>query len=237
MGIFRKTFFTFILLLTNIVAYGQDIKIAIDDSCNIVSADGKQYVVVEYPGKTAHEIFEGISTNIVKYYNDAKNVANNVQDKAISIRAFSDNLIEFCWWKEPKKLTLGKVAIAYVTAGVSLAVDAMQKGNFYNGDFRIAGFYKLNIEIKDGKAKIELPVMDGTYAVYDLLGMKALDNKTELTFKMAVIANRDKAVATRESKMEKAKIANEKKEKYLKEAISRIENRLNVIMKLPETDW
>lgn len=235
MGI-KKLIFPLLFSLFCFSANAQDIKLAINDSCDFVSQDGKSYIVVEYPGKTAHDIYNGILTNVVKYFNDAKNVTNSVPDKAISVRAFSDNLIEYCWWKEPKKFTLGKAALAYITAGISLAVDAAKTGSLYNSDFKMAGFYKLNIEVKDGKAKIDMPIMDGGFTVYDILGEKSLE-KSDLTFKDAVRINKDVAIATRDSKKEKAEEANKKKEKFLKEAIERMENTLTVITKLQNTDW
>lgn len=235
MGI-KKLLLSFVVSLACFSVNAQDIKLAINDSCEFVSNDGKDYVVIEYPGKTAHEIFEGIQTNVVKYFNDAKNVTNSVPDKAISVRAFSDNLIEFCWWKEPKKFTLGKAALAYVTAGISLAVDAAKTGSLYNSDFKIAGFYKLNIEIKDGKAKIDMPIMAGVYSMVDILGNKSV-TKSDLSFKDAVKINKDVAKATRDSKKEKAEEANKKKGKYLNEAIERMEKTYTVIMKLQNEDW
>lgn len=235
MGI-KKLIFPLLFSLFSFSANAQDIKLVINDSCDFVSQDGKSYIVVEYPGKTAHDIYDGILTNVVKYFNDAKNVTNSVPDKAISVRAFSDNLIEYCWWKEPKKFTLGKAALAYITAGISLAVDAAKTGSLYNSDFKMAGFYKLNIEVKDGKAKIDMPIMDGGFTVYDILGEKSLE-KSDLTFKDAVRINKDVAIATRDSKKEKAEEANKKKEKFLKEAIERMENTLTVITKLQNTDW
>lgn len=235
MGI-KKLLLSFVVSLACFSVNAQDIKLAINDSCEFVSNDGKDYVVIEYPGKTAHDIFEGIQTNVVKYFNDAKNVTNSVPDKAISIRAFSDNLIEFCWWKEPKKFTLGKAALAYVTAGISLAVDAAKTGSLYNSDFKIAGFYKLNIEIKDGKAKIDMPIMDGVYSMVDILGNKTV-TKSDLSFKDAVKINKDVAKATRDSKKEKAEEANKKKEKYLNEAIERMEKTYSAITKLQNEDW
>lgn len=235
MGI-KKLLLSFVLSLACFSVNAQDIKLAINDSCEFVSNDGKDYVVIEYPGKTAHEIFEGIQTNVVKYFNDAKNVTNSVPDKAISVRAFSDNLIEFCWWKEPKKFTLGKAALAYVTAGISLAVDAAKTGSLYNSDFKIAGFYKLNIEIKDGKAKIDMPIMDGVYSIVDIHGIKSVI-ESDLSFKDAVKINKDVAIATRDSKKEKAEESNKKKEKYLKEAIERMEKRYMAVMTLQNEDW
>ena len=235
MGI-KKILFSFVISLFCVSVNAQDIKLVLNDSCEFVSQDGKSYIVLEYPGKTAHDIYDGILTNVVKYFNDAKNVTNSVPDKAISVRAFSDNLIEYCWWKEPKKFTLGKAALAYVTAGISLAVDAAKTGSLYNSDFKMAGFYKLNIEVKDGKAKIDMPIMDGGFTVYDILGEKSLE-KSDLTFKDAVRINKDEAIATRDSKKKKAEEANKKKEKFLKEAIERMENTLTVITKLQNTDW
>lgn len=232
----KRTFICIIALLITSNISAQNIKLALNDSCDFVSEEGKNYFIVEYPGKTAHEIYEGIYTNIVKIYNDAKDVTNSVPDKAISVRAFSNCLIKYCWWKEPKKFTIGKAALAYVTAGVSFAVDAIKTGNWSNGSYNLAGFYKLNIEVKDGKAKIDAPIMDGISSIYYIDGSKSID-VSEFNFKKAVLINRDQAVATRDSKKEKAKEANQKKELYLSECISQMETFLNKIAKLPETNW
>lgn len=212
----KKTFILLFFAFMPLGVYSQNIKLELNDSCEFVTSDDKSYFIVEYPGKTAHEIYEGLYTNIVKIYNDAKNVTNSVPDKVISVRAFADPLIDFCWWKEPKKLTLGKAALAYVTVGVSLAVDAFKSGSFYNGDFSVAGYYKLNIEIKDGKAKIDMPIMDGIFSVIDLNGNKKNLEISDFGFKIAVRINRDKAIYARKKKREKAEEANIKKERYLK---------------------
>lgn len=78
--------------------------------------------------------------------------------------------------------------------------------------------------------------MDGVSSIYYIDGSKSIDI-SELNFKKAVLINRDKAEATRDSKKDKAKEANQKKELYLSECISQMETFLNKITKLPETDW
>ena len=225
------------MIMIAINAYCENkIKLVLNDSCEFVSDQGKNFVVIEYPGKTAHEIFDGINTNIVKNYNSAKNVTNVVEDKTISVRAYTDNLIEFFWWKEPKKMTLGKVLLATVTCGANLLVDAVKTENLINGQYMVEGYYKFNIDIKDGKARLSMPIIDGINAIKIVKDEKTIDSN-DWDFKDAVIINRDKAVSTRKGTKEKADEVNAKKELFLKECVKRIESIYNIIMTLPDDEW
>ena len=59
----------FAMIMIAINSYWENkIKLVLNDCCEFVSDQGKNFVVIEYPGKTAHEIFDGINTNIVKIF-------------------------------------------------------------------------------------------------------------------------------------------------------------------------
>lgn len=56
--------------------------------------DGKDFAVVPFEGKTAHQIYQELATNVGSTYNDPSKVMSGVEDASIKIRAFSD----FLWF-------------------------------------------------------------------------------------------------------------------------------------------
>lgn len=69
------------------------VEFTISPSGTFVSDDGKDYVIYYEEGKSAHELYQRVCTNVGKVYNSAKDVLSAVDDKSVAIRAFSDNLI------------------------------------------------------------------------------------------------------------------------------------------------
>lgn len=55
--------------------------------------DGKDFVVIPFEGKTAHQIYQELASNIGTTFNDPSKVMSGVDDASIKIRAFSDNLV------------------------------------------------------------------------------------------------------------------------------------------------
>ncbi len=55
--------------------------------------DGKDFVVVPFEGKTAHQIYQELATNVGSVYNEPSEVMSGVEDASIKIRAHSDDLI------------------------------------------------------------------------------------------------------------------------------------------------
>lgn len=54
--------------------------------------DGKDFVVIPFEGKTAHQLYTMIATNVGSVYNDPSKVMSGVEDVSIKIRAYSPNL-------------------------------------------------------------------------------------------------------------------------------------------------
>lgn len=54
--------------------------------------DGKDFVVIPFEGKTAHQIYQELASNVGSTFNDPSKVMSGVEDASIKIRAFSDFL-------------------------------------------------------------------------------------------------------------------------------------------------
>lgn len=236
-----KKLLSLLFLMLSLPCLSQNkIEFVLNDSCEFVSKTGDSHIVVEYPDMSAHEIYVELNKRIIRLFNSPKTVTDNVEDQMISIRAFDPELVKFCWWKESKKfkMSLGKAALTYVTAGLNLAYDAMKNGNWHNGDYVIAGYYKVVIEIKDGKIRVDAPYIDGFETIAKTGANSFLNvNLKDLSYKDAIRINMDEAVSTREKTKEKAEKANEKKKKYLEEAVSHINALYNIFTDIKKSDW
>ncbi len=51
--------------------------------------DGANYVVVPFEGKSAHDLFTMLTSNVTSIYNDASKVMNTVEDNTVKIRGFA----------------------------------------------------------------------------------------------------------------------------------------------------
>ncbi len=58
--------------------------------------DGKDFVVIPLEGKTAHQIYQELASNVGSTFNDPSKVMSGVEDASIKIRAFSD----FLWFNK-----------------------------------------------------------------------------------------------------------------------------------------
>ena len=54
--------------------------------------DGKSYVVIEFEGKTAQDLYNTVKANVLTLYNSPQDVLNEIEPKNITIRALSDVL-------------------------------------------------------------------------------------------------------------------------------------------------
>lgn len=55
--------------------------------------DGKDFVVIPFEGKTAHQIYQELASNVAATFNDPSKVMSGVDDASIKIRAHSDDLV------------------------------------------------------------------------------------------------------------------------------------------------
>ncbi len=234
----KKLLFLLFLMLSQSCLSQNKIEFVLNDNYEFVTKTGDSYIVLEYPEMSAHEIYVELNKKIIRLFNSPKTVTANIEDQLISIRAFDPELVKFCWWKEGKKFTLGKAALTYFTAGMNLLIDAMKNGNLNNGDYVIAGFYKVVIEIKDGKIRVDAPRIDGLETIAKTGANSVLNaNLKKFSYKHAIMINMDKAVSTRNKTKEKAEKANEKKKKYMEEFVSHINALYNIFIDIKKSDW
>ena len=94
-----------------------------------VAEDGKDFYVVPFEGKTAHQIFQQLSVNVSALYKNPSKVMSVVDDASITIRAYDD--------------------------GITYTKDLIQKfycGGYYNLNFQIKdGRVKVSAPIIDDK--------------------------------------------------------------------------------------
>ncbi len=65
--------------------------------------DGKDFVVVPFEGKTAHQIYQELATNVGSVYKEPSEVMSGVEDASIKIRAYKDCL----WYNKALGLIVG----------------------------------------------------------------------------------------------------------------------------------
>lgn len=88
-----KKLLILLLLVCPILAFAQElVTFKLTPQATFTSASGEDFVVVPFEGKTAHEIYQMLASNVGSVYNDPSKVMSGVDDASIKIRAFSDNL-------------------------------------------------------------------------------------------------------------------------------------------------
>ena len=86
-----KKFLTLILLFCPILVFAQDlVTFKLTPQATFVTASGEDFVVVPFDGKSAHEIYQTLASNVGSVYNAPSKVMNVVEDASIKIRAFSE---------------------------------------------------------------------------------------------------------------------------------------------------
>ena len=118
--------FSLFILSVLFCAYGclaQDyVSFNLQSNGTFVNPDGGNYIVVEYEGKTASELYNMVKNNVMSFYKKPKEVMSENESQMLSIRGFQDKV----WY-----------ASAYFGA-----------------------FYNLSFKFKDGKIRIDAPVID-----------------------------------------------------------------------------
>lgn len=57
---------------------------------SFISQNGEDFAVVEFEGKSAHEIFQTLASNASSIYNDPSKVMSTVDDASVKIRAITE---------------------------------------------------------------------------------------------------------------------------------------------------
>ena len=162
-----KKFITLLLLVCPILAFAQDlVSFKLTPEGSFTTASGEDFVVVPFEGKSAHEIYQTLASNVGSVYNDPSKVMSGVDDASIKIRAFSDNLyvqkvmgISHAWegfYQLEFRIKDGRVRVSapHVERDItcpSLSSNAIG-GNKSNFPFIVKKWFK-NGEVKEKEAK------------------------------------------------------------------------------------
>lgn len=127
---------------------------------NFVSSMGEDFVVVPFEGKSAHQLYQMLASNVGSVYNDPSKVMSGVEDVSIKIRAFSDNIYTkkvmgishpFCGYYQIEfRIKDGRVRVSapYVEDDIDAPTISNQFGG-NKGSFR----YIVKKWFKDGQLK------------------------------------------------------------------------------------
>lgn len=148
-----------LLMMCPVLAYSQGlVNFKLQPNASFKTSTGEDFVVVPFEGKTAHEIYQMLRTNVGTYINKASSTLSEVEDASITVFAHSDNLYTMKllgiphYWQGNYKLEFrikdGRVRVSapYIVNEI-YAKDV--KSNVRSGNFD----YYVNKWFKDGKAK------------------------------------------------------------------------------------
>lgn len=90
----------FFLFIIPFLAYAQEestkpqelVIFNLTESGAFTTDEGKDFVVVPFEGKSAHEIYLELAANVSSTYNDPSKVMTGVEDTSIKIRGFMSNI-------------------------------------------------------------------------------------------------------------------------------------------------
>lgn len=153
-----KKLLTLFLMLLPLLVSAQDLAIfTLNQYGQYVSADDEDYIVVSFEGKTAHEIYQELATNVSSLYNDPSKVMTGVEDASIKIRAFSDDLIRIKilglgqslggYYQLEFKIKDGRVRVSAPMVEETMWIDGPTFRTFSK---EVKGYFK-NGELKDKK--------------------------------------------------------------------------------------
>ncbi len=139
----KKLFFFFCLLCSTILVNAQNkVIFKMQSDASLKSEDGKDYIVVPFAGKSSQELFSMVNINVTTQYVSAKNVLSSVENEVISINGVGEGKIE----KEKK-----------TNAHFKQRQPVSPENTSYSFTFQ----YVLNFRFKDGKIRIDAPVIIG----------------------------------------------------------------------------
>lgn len=130
----KRTILCSILLFLCVSINSQTIvKFNLKPNGTFLADDEKSFVVVEFNGKTAQELYSMVKSNVMTLYNSPKTVMSENEPNSLSIRALS-----------------GVIHETYKLGGGFVSYKA---------------YYNLVFHFKDGRIKVDAPVIDGNLNV------------------------------------------------------------------------
>ena len=121
----KKFLFIAVLCLSAVLSVNAQVEFKLTSDGTFHMRDGRNFAVVPFDKKTAHEIYTALFTNASEVFRDPKQkVIITIDGASINIRAYDP------------KLTYSK-----------------------EGEY-LGTYYNLNFEVKDGKVKVDAPLVD-----------------------------------------------------------------------------
>lgn len=163
-----KKLIAIVMMLLPMLAWGQQMAGSVwfdlQPDGQFLTKDGKDFVVVEYEGKTAHELYQMIATNIGSAYNDPSKVMSGVEDASIKVRAYCPNLVQKkliltfnggAYYQLEFKFKDGRIRVSapYIEREVIFDSQPPQYANFYD---IVAKWYKKGELKKGDRVKYEV---------------------------------------------------------------------------------
>ena len=158
----KQLFLAFMLFISMSTNAQSVVSFKLAETGSFVAEDGKDFVVVPFEGKTAHQIFQQLSVNANALYKNPSKVVSVVDDASISIRAFDDqisfekDLIQKFWLTGYYNLNF-EIKDGRVKVSGPIIESVSRATSTYDKDFSkmVRGWFK-NGELKDKfKAQVE----------------------------------------------------------------------------------
>lgn len=88
-----KKILTILLVFIPFIGFAQNlVNFKLDSDASFISPDEKDFIVVPFKGKNAHQIYKMLASNVGTVYKDPSKVMSGVDGASIKIRAFSRQL-------------------------------------------------------------------------------------------------------------------------------------------------
>lgn len=158
----KKILLLMAIVLPIILQAQEPVKFYLTDNGSFVSESGENFIVVPFDGKSAHEIFVTLTSNVASVYNNPSQVMSTVDDASIKIRAYNDCIftnkvlmIQRCWagyYQLEFRIKDGRVRVSApiienTLTNNQLSPTAVGGGNKREFDKVASGWFK------DGKPK------------------------------------------------------------------------------------
>lgn len=89
-----KKLIAIVMMMLPMLTWGQELaNFVLMPDGTYQTEDGKDFVVIPFEDKTAHQIYQELASNVGSTFNDPSKVMSGVEDASIKIRAHSDDLI------------------------------------------------------------------------------------------------------------------------------------------------
>ena len=86
----KKIFFFFCIIMCMSVNAQKLVEFKLQQDGTFKTEDGSPYAVIEFPGKTAEELYNMVKSNAMSYYKNPKEVLSENENSIITIRAIKE---------------------------------------------------------------------------------------------------------------------------------------------------